>query len=142
MPVLAIVLVLAGSAMQATRGSAPGQSAAVEAALARVAPSLVRVHVVAIDYQDGRELKRESSGSGTIITPEGHVLTNHHVAGRTRSIVCTLANREEVPASSLAPIRCRTSPSCGFDRRPQGNSRPRRSAGRIAQSRRSRVGAR
>ena len=26
------------------------------------------------------------------------MLTNHHVAGRTRSITCTLANREEVPA--------------------------------------------
>jgi serine protease Do len=73
-------------------------SAAVEAALAKVAPSLVRIHVVSIDYQDGRELKREASGSGTIITPEGHVVTNHHVAGRTRSITCTLASREEIPA--------------------------------------------
>jgi serine protease Do len=70
----------------------------VEAALAKVAPSLVRIHVVSIDYQDGRELKREAAGSGTIITPEGHVVTNHHVAGRTRSIVCTLATREEIPA--------------------------------------------
>ena len=82
--------------------SAAGQSQAAEpdiqAALARVSPSLVRIHVVAYGYDDGRELKREASGSGTIITPEGHVLTNHHVAGRTRSIVCTLANREEVPA--------------------------------------------
>jgi serine protease Do len=74
------------------------QSAAVDAALARVAPSLVRIHVVTIDYQDGREIKREAAGSGTIITPEGHVLTNHHVAGRTRAIMCTLASREEVPA--------------------------------------------
>lgn len=70
----------------------------VHAALSKVAPSLVRIHVVTLDYQDGRELKREASGSGTIITPEGHVVTNHHVAGRTRSIVCTLATREEIPA--------------------------------------------
>jgi serine protease Do len=76
----------------------PGQTAAVEAALAKVAPSLVRIHVVSIDYQDGRELKREASGSGTIVTPEGHVVTNHHVAGRTRAIVCTLSTREEIPA--------------------------------------------
>jgi serine protease Do len=73
-------------------------SATVHAALARVAPSLVRIHVVSLDHTGGRELKREAAGSGTIITPEGHVLTNHHVAGRTRSIVCTLATREEVPA--------------------------------------------
>jgi serine protease Do len=70
----------------------------IEAALAKVSPSLVRIHVVTYAYEDGRELKREASGSGTIITPEGHVLTNHHVAGRTRSIICTLASREEVPA--------------------------------------------
>ena len=78
--------------------SAPEDAAAVAVALSRVAPSLVRIHVVSIDYQDGRELKREASGSGTIITPDGHVVTNHHVAGRTRSITCTLATREEIPA--------------------------------------------
>ncbi len=63
-----------------------------------MAPSLVRIHVVSIDYQDGRELKREASGSGTIITADGHIVTNHHVAGRTRAITCTLATREEIPA--------------------------------------------
>ncbi len=80
--------------------SAPAQpdSAAVQAAIARVAPSLVRIHVVMVDHVSGREVKREASGSGTIISAEGHVLTNHHVAGRTRSITCTLATREEVPA--------------------------------------------
>src|SRR5918999_418177 len=77
--------------------SAPSSSA-VAAALEKVAPSLVRIHVVSIDHQDGRELKREAAGSGTIITPEGHVITNHHVAGKTKAIVCTLASREEVPA--------------------------------------------
>ena len=76
----------------------PARRAAVERALARVAPSLVRIHVVAIDHHDGRELKRESAGSGTIISAEGHVLTNHHVAGKTRAIFCTLATREEIPA--------------------------------------------
>jgi serine protease Do len=76
----------------------PGEAAAIDAALAKVAPSLVRIHVVSIDHQDGREIKREASGSGTIITPEGHVVTNHHVAGRTRRIICTLPTREEVPA--------------------------------------------
>jgi serine protease Do len=83
---------------RAEQAGAVNQSAAVYAALSKVAPSLVRIHVVSIEYQDGRELKREASGSGTIITPDGHVLTNHHVAGRTRRIICTLATREEIPA--------------------------------------------
>ena len=64
----------------------PDPGTELEAALARVAPSLVRIHVVSVDFQDGRELKREASGSGTIISPDGMVITNHHVAGRTRAI--------------------------------------------------------
>ncbi|HVL67957.1 MAG TPA: PDZ domain-containing protein [Vicinamibacterales bacterium] len=74
------------------------QAAAIDAALQNVLPSLVRIHVVTVSHSEGREIKREASGSGTIITPEGHVITNHHVAGRTRSIVCTLPTREEIPA--------------------------------------------
>lgn len=77
--------------------SAP-QTAAVQAAIARVGPSLVRIHVVTLDHLAGREVKREAAGSGTIISPDGYVLTNHHVAGRTRAITCTLATREEIPA--------------------------------------------
>ena len=95
---LLATVVLCGVAASASAQSVPDSPAAVEAALARVAPSLVRVHVVSIEYVDGRELKRESSGSGTIISADGHVVTNHHVAGRTRAIVCTLASREEIPA--------------------------------------------
>jgi serine protease Do len=115
--VVALLSTLASSASaqeQAPPGD-PAQTAAVSSALAKVAPSLVRIHVVSIDHHDGRELKREASGSGTIITPEGHVITNHHVAGRTRSIVCTLSTREEIPAelvgtdplSDIAVLRLR-----------------------------------
>jgi serine protease Do len=99
--ILILSLILNAASAQAPErisGVAPTQRAAVEVALAKVAPSLVRIHVVTIDYQEGRELKREASGSGTIISPEGHVITNHHVAGRTKAIWCTLASREEVPA--------------------------------------------
>ena len=95
---LLALLSAAPAAAQPSAGSAPADSAAVYAALSKVAPSLVRIHVVSIEYQDGRELKREASGSGTIITPEGHVVTNHHVAGKTKAIVCTLSTREEIPA--------------------------------------------
>ena len=71
---------------------------AIAAALSKISPSLVRIHVVTYDYEEGREIKREAAGSGTIISTEGHVLTNHHVAGRTRTLMCTLADREEIPA--------------------------------------------
>ncbi|HOZ46760.1 MAG TPA: PDZ domain-containing protein [Candidatus Hydrogenedentes bacterium] len=70
----------------------------VEQAAARVKPSLVRIHVVYTDYSDGRELKNESVGSGTVITKEGHVLTNHHVAGHATRLLCTFSNKEEFEA--------------------------------------------
>ena len=92
------LLSAAPAAAQHPASSASPDSATVYAALSKVAPSLVRIHVVSIEYQDGRELKREASGSGTIITADGHVVTNHHVAGKTKAIVCTLSTREEIPA--------------------------------------------
>jgi serine protease Do len=104
-PIFLFLLSLLSPDLSAAQARSPGgltatttDTATVHAALSKVAPSLVRIHVVAIDHQDGRELKRQAAGSGTIITPEGHVVTNHHVAGRTKSIFCTLSSREEIPA--------------------------------------------
>ena len=71
---------------------------AIEAAVARVKPSLVRIQVVSTQYHQGREVKYEASGSGVIISKEGHVITNHHVAGHATRIVCILPNNEEVEA--------------------------------------------
>ena len=62
--VLSLLAPAAPRAQQETspNGSTPpADSAAVYAALSRVAPSLVRIHVVSIDHEDGRELKREAS---------------------------------------------------------------------------------
>ena len=104
-PIFLFLLSLLSPILAAAQAKSPGaltatttDTATVHAALSKVAPSLVRIHVVSIDHQDGRELKRQAAGSGTIITPEGHVVTNHHVAGRTKSIFCTLSSREEIPA--------------------------------------------
>lgn len=69
-----------------------------DAAFDRVAPALVRIHVVEPDYYQGRESKGVGAGSGAIVTPEGHVVTNHHVAGKAVRLSVTLPNREEVPA--------------------------------------------
>jgi serine protease Do len=115
-------LISAATALFLFTGPGPQEPTAVEAAIARVGPSLVRIHVVMIDHVAGREIKREASGSGTIISADGYVLTNHHVAGRTRSISCTLATREEIPAdlvgtdplSDLAVLKLRPSSSRKF----------------------------
>jgi serine protease Do len=73
--------------------------AAVDEAIRRVYPALVRIHSVSVYYTEGREVKGESSGSGVIISPEGYVVTNHHVAGRSRRLRCTLSDKREVEAA-------------------------------------------
>ena len=75
-----------------------GDRAAIDRAIAAVYPSLVRISVVVVESRDGREVNLEGSGSGTIISADGYVVTNHHVAGRARRIICTLSDRTEVPA--------------------------------------------
>jgi serine protease Do len=73
--------------------------AALDLAIQRVYPALVRIHVVTAYYSDGREVKGEASGSGVIISDAGYVITNHHVAGKAKRIRCTLADKEELDAT-------------------------------------------
>lgn len=71
----------------------------IDAAIAKVYPALVRIHVVAETPKDGRMLKRGGTGSGTIIHPDGYVLTNHHVAGEGTRIWVRLSNKLRVDAT-------------------------------------------
>jgi serine protease Do len=70
----------------------------VERATEAVNPALVRISVVEVDYSSGREMKSEATGSGVILTKEGHVITNHHVAGNAKQIFCTLGDKEDIDA--------------------------------------------
>lgn len=71
----------------------------IEAAVQAVYPALVRIHVVSEKGGAGRMQKGRGSGSGTIISPEGYILTNHHVAGRATRITVRLADRQEIRAT-------------------------------------------
>jgi serine protease Do len=73
----------------------------VDAAIAKVRPALVRIRVVSTEYSDGREIKLQEVGSGAIITKDGYIITNHHVAGHAARMFCTLWNREEVEAELI-----------------------------------------
>ena len=87
----------AGTSIGAQKTPAVARSD-VDAAIAKVKPALVRLQVVSTYYQDGRELKSQSVGSGAIITKDGYLITNHHVAGHATRIFCTLADHEEIEA--------------------------------------------
>lgn len=64
----------------------------VERAAAAVYPSLVNISAVSRQFSEGRALRYPSAGSGVIVSAEGHVLTNFHVAGHTTRLRCTLTD--------------------------------------------------
>ena len=70
----------------------------IQQAIATVYPALVQIYVLSLRHGGGRGRKFESAGSGVIISPEGYVITNHHVAGKATSIRCVLSTREELEA--------------------------------------------
>jgi serine protease Do len=76
----------------------PALRSQIDSAIAKVRPALVRIRVVSTDYNEGREIKMQEVGSGAIITRDGYLITNHHVAGHAARIFCTLWNREEIEA--------------------------------------------
>jgi len=61
--------------------------------------AVVRIHVIEADYSSGRERKLEIFGSGVIISADGYVVTNHHVAGNGKYFSCTLSDRSEIDAT-------------------------------------------
>lgn len=72
---------------------------AIDRAMALVYPALVRIDMVTVEAQDGRLKKYQGAGSGVIISREGHVITNHHVAGKAIRLVCRLSDGEEIEAT-------------------------------------------
>lgn len=77
------------------------QRADVAVARERVYPALVNISVVVQRYSGGRAVRRLGGGSGVIISPEGHVLTNYHVVNNATRITCTLSNGESFDANII-----------------------------------------
>jgi len=64
----------------------------------KVLPALVHIQPVKEIFASGKRVKVKVTGSGIIISPDGLVLTNNHVAEKAKYVVCTLSNKDEVPA--------------------------------------------
>ena len=67
----------------------------------RVYPALVHIQPVIKDYRTGELKKQAVIGSGVIFHPDGYVVTNYHVAGKAVRIICTLHDKEQVPAEYI-----------------------------------------
>jgi S1-C subfamily serine protease len=121
--VLASLLVSAafgGGCSGLPSGATPG----IDHAIASVYPALVRIQVVMTSPSEGRIQKMEGSGSGVIISPEGYVITNHHVAGHSARLVCRLADRQEIdatlvgtdPMADIAVLKLKLEQRCRWPR--------------------------
>ena len=75
-----------------------GLDKAIQDSVKKVYPAISRIHVVSEQGSGGRMKKARGSGSGVIISKEGHVLTNHHVAGRASRLTCRLHDGQELEA--------------------------------------------
>ena len=74
----------------------------MEFAREQVYPALVNIGVVAKVHRDGRSQRFPAAGSGVIVSPAGHVVTNYHVAGEATRIVCRLPSEEVIEADVVA----------------------------------------
>ncbi len=77
----------------ANSGAAPYPEdfqAVVREANSRVFPAVVYIHAVASDTVSGTDNGNVIRGSGVIVSPDGEVLTNFHVADKTSNLRCQL----------------------------------------------------
>lgn len=67
----------------------------------KVLPALVHIQPVIKNYNTGELEKQAVIGSGVIFHKDGYVVTNYHVAGKAERIICTLNDKELVPAEYI-----------------------------------------
>jgi serine protease Do len=83
------------------RGQAAVYQEQVYRARDLVLPALVHIQPVVEDYRTGELKKQAVVGSGVIFHPDGYVVTNYHVAGKAKRIICTLSDREQLSADYI-----------------------------------------
>jgi serine protease Do len=92
------LLALALASARPMPANAASADVVLDRAIDRVMPALVRIFVLSDEAGGGRMEKMVSAGSGAVISEDGYIITNHHVAGKARHLVCRMANGEEIEA--------------------------------------------
>ncbi len=73
----------------------------IAAARDAVLPYVVSILTVSESYQQGEPTLSVSSGSGTVITPQGHIVTNAHVVEKGKAFRVVFADGHELPAKLI-----------------------------------------
>ena len=98
LPLLAAAALLAGCASAPPAAAPADFRDTIETAQRAVFPALVYIRVVRKDLSSGKDEKGVVSGSGVVISPEGELLTNHHVIDKAEEIRCLLTDGTALPA--------------------------------------------
>jgi serine protease Do len=128
---VALLVVIAGGSTCAAQQVYPDALRRdIERARDKVYPAVVNILAVTRYFGEGRAQRAPSGGSGVIVTPQGHVLTNYHVAGNSTRITCSLTTGEKLeatvvahdPLTDLSILKLRADPKRRFPYAPLGNS--------------------
>ncbi|MFA4985458.1 MAG: trypsin-like peptidase domain-containing protein [Candidatus Brocadiia bacterium] len=92
---LCIALLLASGCAQSA------DERAIQKAISQVFPALVFVKPIVQDLAGGEKENYQIFGSGSIISQDGYIVTNNHVAEKSKEITCVLFNKEEVKAKVI-----------------------------------------
>lgn len=103
----ALLIWLGGQAAEVAAAAASKSAPAAQVTpaedpmLTRVFPSIVRIEAIRLRPSDGRLTKQWTGGSGVIISPQGHVVTNCHVTEDGDYFRCYLYDGSHIEAKLI-----------------------------------------
>jgi serine protease Do len=95
---LALLMPMAGIAQSDQATPAAADDNRIAMARDKVLPVVVSILTVRQDYRQGEPALSVASGSGTVISEQGHVATNAHVTQNGKSFRVVFADGRELPA--------------------------------------------